>query len=175
MAGAQDLRSRYCFPSSPRGPGSPLAGHSAGHVAETWDAPPSLPPWSSPRHLASLLGTPARAHFIPKLILTGGTPTPSSHVLGTRPSETQAAETHEWPRPKYSPAAHLPCLGPNKSPAFNYASGLILMQLPGAAGGYGIGGGGAVGVFFFVFFFFFFFKPREVGLGGAGGEEVERW
>ena len=48
------------------------------------------------------------------------------------------------------------------------------MQLPGAAGGYGIGGGGAVGVFFFVFFFCFF-KPREVGLGGAGGEEVERW
>lgn len=54
------------------------------------------------------------------LTLTGDTPTPSSGVPGAGPSRTQLRA--------------LPRRGPNKSLAFNYSSGLILMQLPGGGG-----------------------------------------
>lgn len=44
------------------------------------------------------------------------------------------------------------------------------MQLPGAAGGYGIGGGGAVGVFFLFFFVFL-----SQGRSASGALVVKKW
>lgn len=145
MAGAQDVRSRYCSLSRPRGPGSPRrpgrGDLGCPSVPASLEQPPALrlAPW----HTSS--GSPHTS----KLALTGDAPTPASRVPGARPRLTQ-------------PRA-LPRRGPNKSLAFNYSSGLILMQLPG--GGWRAGCWGGCG----------FYKPWEVGFGGAGPQGAGRW
>lgn len=106
--------------------------------------PPALPlaPW----HTRS--GAALTRRLTRKLPLAGDTPTPSSRVPGAGPSRTQLRA--------------LPRRGPNKSLAFNYSSGLILMQLPGGGRRAGCWGGRV------------FFKLWEVGLGGAGWQGAGR-
>lgn len=81
-----------------------------------------------------------------KLTLAGDTPTPSSGVPGAGPSRTQLRA--------------LPRRGPNKSLAFNYSSGLILMQFPGGRRAGGRGAGEAV---------FFFLNLGRLASGALAG------
>lgn len=106
-------------------------------------------PWHTPAHT-------------PKLTLAGGTPTLVSHVPGTGPRRTRATETRGRRGQNGAQLRALLRRGPNKSLAFNYSAGLILMQFSGGSGR-GVGR------------LSFFFKPKEVGLGGTGWQGAERW
>lgn len=112
-------------------------------------------PRAAPRRSASLLGTLARALRTP-----ASSPSPATH-----PPQPPASRVPGVPGagPSRTQLRALPRRGPNKSLAFNYSSGLILMQLPG--GGRRAGCWGGCG----------FFKPWEVGFGGAGPQGAGRW
>lgn len=132
VAGAQDFSSRYCFSSSPRGPGSPRAGRSAGYGGEAWDAtrspPPSSRPGAPPHSLAHMLRL-----TLPISPSQAAHPPPSSHVPVLGPEEPKRPK-HAGGVAETQPSCTSSPAGPNKSLAFNYSSGLILMQFPGDGG-----------------------------------------
>lgn len=163
MAGAQDLRSLYCSPQARVARGHPALGE-----AQATSRRPGMP--LHPRLPGAAPSTPSHslAHSLRLTSLPSSSsqaahppPPPTSWVPG--PAEPKRPK-HEWRGRNTAQLCALPRHGPSKSPAFNYASGLILMQLPGAAGGCW-GGCSFLG---------FFFKPREVGLRGAVGEGAMR-
>lgn len=158
MAGAQNLRSCYCFPLNPtspritpRGPkrkatkqraGLPLGPHSLGCFH-------SLPGTAAQTHTRPQAHPHRREH-----------PPPFSCVCGSRPDQMPEAERDRLRGRSTAQLRALLQLGQNKSLAFNYSWRLILMLLSGDSKRRAEE---AVGVFVFVL--------AEKGLlGGAPGK-----
>lgn len=148
MAGAQDLRSLYCFLSSLSAPGHPLLRQEQRPGMPL--RPQSLEkPWRSPSLSGHLLRLTSHRRAHPPL---------SYHFWGREYNRILAAETLRWPDGSATQLRVLLHQGPNKSRALNYSSRLILMRFLGDRRGVReaiISGG-------------LFFNPKEVCLEGSG-------